>query len=138
MNKDRLKAQLSVDEKRSSKIYTDTVGKVSGGIGRNLTDNGFSDSEIDLMYANDIARAEKDARSLMPSFDQLDDIRQEVLVNMSFNMGYQRLAGFRNFLAELKASNFSAAADEMVNSKWYGQVGARGIRLANAMRTGAF
>lgn len=136
MNNDRLKKQLETDELRSKKIYTDTVGKISGGIGRNLTDRGFSDDEIDLMYANDVRMAEKDARALVPGFDQLNDVRQEVLTNLSFNLGYSRLALFRKFLAAVKSSNFDDAADELKDSKWYGQVKGRGVRLVNAMRTG--
>lgn len=136
MNRDRLKKQLEIDELRSKKIYTDTVGKVSGGIGRNLTDRGFSDDEIDLMYANDIKMAEKDARALVPGFDLLNDVRQEVVMNMSFNMGYTRLSGFKRFISALNSSDFDGAADEMRTSKWYGQVGQRGVRLVNAMRMG--
>lgn len=138
MNPARLKRQLEVDEFRSKKIYVDTVGKVSGGIGRNLTDRGFSDDEIDLMYANDIRQAEKDARSLVPGFDQLNDVRQEVVVNLSFNLGYSRLAGFRRFLSALNSSDFDDAAAELKDSKWYGQVKDRGVRLVKAMRTGSW
>lgn len=138
MNRERLKKQLETDELRSKKIYVDTVGKVSGGIGRNLTDRGFSDDEIDLMYANDIKLAEKDARSLVPGFDQLSDVRQEVVLNMSFNMGYTRLAGFKKFLAAVNSSRFADAAEEMEDSKWFGQVGNRGVRLRDAMRDGVF
>jgi len=138
MNNARLKKQLETDEGRKKNIYVDTVGKVTGGIGRNLTDRGFSDDEIDLMYANDVRLAEKDARSLVPGFDQLDDVRQEVLVNMSLNLGYSRLAGFKRFLAAVNSSRFADAAAEMQDSKWFGQVGQRGVRLRDAMRTGAF
>lgn len=138
MNNDRLKKQLETDELRSKKIYTDTVGKVSGGIGRNLTDRGFSEDEIDLMYANDVKLAEKDARSLVPGFDQLNDVRQEVITNLSFNLGYTRLAGFKKFLAAVSSSDFEDAADELKNSKWYGQVKVRGVRLVDAMRSGVW
>lgn len=138
MNYARLKKQLETDEDRRRRIYLDSVGKWSGGIGRNLSDRGFSDDEIDLMYANDIKIAEKDARALVPGFDRLDDVRQEVIMNMSFNMGYTRLSGFRKFLAAVNSSDFSEAADEMKDSKWYTQVGNRGKRLAHAMREGRF
>lgn len=138
MDKARLKKQLETDELRSKKIYVDTVGKVSGGIGRNLTDRGFSEDEIDLMYANDIKIAEKDARALVPGFDRLDDVRQEVLVNMAFNLGYSRLAGFKKFLAAVNSSRFDEAAAEMQDSAWFRQVGQRAVRLRDAMRTGAF
>lgn len=138
MNNARLKKQLEIDELRSKKIYTDTVGKISGGIGRNLTDRGFSDDEIDLMYANDIRMAESDARSLVPNFDKLNDVRQEILVNMSFNLGKSRLAGFKKFLAAVAIHDFSRAADEMKDSAWYRQVKDRGVRLVYAMRFGSF
>lgn len=138
MNKTRLTKQLEIDEGRSKKLYVDTVGKVTAGVGRNLTNRGLSDDEIDLMLANDIKLAEKDARSLVPDFDRLDDVRQEVLVNMSFNLGYSRLAGFKKFLAAVNAGRFAEAAAEMEDSKWFKQVGQRGVRLRDAMRTGSF
>ena len=138
MNHERLKKQLENDELRSKKIYVDTVGKVSGGIGRNLTDRGFGEDEIDLMYANDIKIAEKDARALVPGFDHLDDVRQEVLANLSFNLGYSRLAGFKKFLAAVNSSRFADAAEELEDSKWFGQVGKRGARLRDAMRNGVW
>lgn len=140
MNRERLKQQLENDEGRKKRIYTDTATppKWTGGIGRNLTDRGFSDDEIDLMYANDIKVAEKDARALVPGFDRLDAVRQEVLMNMSFNLGYSRLSGFKKFLSAVNASDFAEAADEMKDSKWYEQVKARGERLADAMRTGSW
>jgi len=138
MNLTRLQAQLSTDEGRKPRIYTDTVGKVTGGVGRNLTDNGFSQDEIDLMLSNDIVKATSTARSLVPGFDQLSDVRQEVLVNMAFNMGYQRLSGFKMMLAAVSASNWDEAAAQMLSSKWANQVGPRAKRLANAMQTGAF
>lgn len=138
MNLSRLSAQLGVDEGRKPRIYTDTVGKITGGVGRNLTDNGFSQDEIDLMLSNDIAKATSTARQLVPGFDHLSDVRQEVLVNMAFNMGYQRLSGFKMMLAAVNASDWTEAATQMLSSKWAAQVGARATRLANAMKTGAF
>lgn len=138
MNLDRLKKQLEQDEGRRKLIYVDTVGKVSGGVGRNLTDRGFSDDEIDLMLANDIKIAERDARSLVPGFDYLGDARQEVIVNMSLNMGFARLSGFKRFLAAVCASEFAEASLEMLDSKWAKQVGDRAKRLSKAMRTGSW
>lgn len=140
MNRKRLEAQLSIDEGRRKRIYLDTASppKWTGGVGRNLTDRGFSDDEVDLMLSNDIALAVKDARQLVPGFDQLDDVRQEVLTNMSFNLGYTRLAGFKKFIAAVNASEFAEASLEMLDSKWAKQVGDRAQRLSKAMRTGAF
>lgn len=140
MNLKRLSSQLSTDEGRKRRIYLDTASppKWTGGVGRNLTDNGFSEDEIDLMLSNDIIHATSTARSLVPGFDQLSDVRQEVLVNMAFNLGYSRLAGFKMMLAAVNSSSWDDAASQMLNSKWADQVGARATRLAFAMRTGTF
>ena len=46
-------------EGRRSHIYTDTVGKLTIGVGRNLTDRGLSDDEIDYLLANDIKIAKR-------------------------------------------------------------------------------
>ena len=138
MNRARLAKQLELDEGKRAKMYQDTVGKWTAGVGRNLSDRAFSEDEIQLMLSNDIDLAVKDARQLVPGFDQLNDARQEVLANMSLNLGYTRLAGFKKFLAAVNASEFAEASLEMLDSKWAQQVGARAQRLSKAMRTGSW
>lgn len=138
MNLKRLQSQLSIDEGNKAKPYTDTVGKLTIGVGRNLTDRGLSPDEVNYLLNNDINIATQDAKKLVPGFDKLDDVRQEVLVNMAFNLGLARLSGFKKFLAAVNAGDFSRASVEMLDSVWAKQVGARAIRLSNAMRTGSF
>ncbi|UQP02223.1 glycoside hydrolase family protein [Burkholderia multivorans] len=131
----KLKAELTVDEGRKNRIYVDTVGKVSGGIGRNLTDKGFRDNEIDLMYQNDIAETEAWLDRNLPWWRSLDPVRQRVLMNMAFNM-QGKLLTFVNTLAAIQRGDYAAAADGMLNSLWARQVGARAKRLADMMRGG--
>lgn len=138
MNLARVYARLSIDEDRRKRIYVDMVGKISGGVGRNLTDRGFRDDEIDLMLANDVAEAVGECRRLIRGFDALAEARQEVLVNMMFNMGYTRLAGFKKMIAAVQAGNWREAASQMLDSKWADQVGDRADRLADAMRSGSW
>jgi lysozyme len=136
MNRTRLAAQLAVDEGRKRRLYRDTVGKLTIGVGRNIDDRGLRDDEIDLMLSNDINEAVGIARALVSNFDKLDDVRQEVVVNMAFNMGIVRLGGFKRFIAALTRLDFQNAADEMKNSSWYMQTGDRAVRLVYAMREG--
>lgn len=138
MNLTRLYAQLDDDEGRRKKPYTDTVGKLSIGVGRNLDDRGLRDDEIDLMLANDVAEAIGDCRRMFRNFDSLNEVRQEVLVNMMFNMGYTKLAGFKKMIAAVLSSDWARAAQQMLDSKWADQVGERADRLAAAMRKGAW
>ncbi|CAB3643935.1 glycoside hydrolase family protein [Trinickia soli] len=130
-----LRAELTRDEGRRNRIYRDTVGKTSGGVGRNLDDVGLMDDEIDLMLTNDIARAERFLDGNLPWWRQLDDVRQRVLLNMAFNMG-GRLLGFHMMLTAAKAGDYETAANEMANSNWAKQVGDRADRLEKMMRTG--
>lgn len=138
MDATRLRAELSTDERRCKKIYTDTVGKITGGVGRNLTDRGFSDDEIDLMLSNDIASTERDLDRALPWWRKLNDARQNVVANMCFNMGIVRLLTFVNTLALVQAGQYSAAAAEMLNSRWALQVGDRAKRLSDRMKRGEF
>lgn len=138
MNRAKLMEQLTIDEGRRARIYVDTVGKVTGGVGRNLTDREFSQDEIDLMLSNDIALVEADLDRTMPWWRTMTEARQGVLANMAFNLGISRLAGFKNTLAYMQAGRYDAAAAGMLDSLWAKQVGARADRLAKIMRTGEY
>lgn len=138
MNLEKLKAQLIIDEAKKKRIYVDTVGKVTGGIGRNLTDRDFSEDEIDLMFRNDIAIVERELDMHVPWWRMMSDARQNVLANMCFNLGWPRLSQFKNTLAAMLTGRFDDAAAGMLNSLWAKQVGDRAKRLAAIMRTGKF
>ena len=138
MNREKLAKQLTIDEGRRALIYLDSVGKWTGGVGRNLVDRPFSDDEIDLMLKNDIATAEKELDRRLPWWREMTPARQNALANMCFNLGINRLLGFVQALTHMSAGQFDAAAREMLDSKWAKQVGARATRLAILMRTGEF
>ncbi|WP_426111060.1 glycoside hydrolase family protein [Massilia sp. PWRC2] len=131
-------AQLTIDEGRRDRVYTDSVGKLTVGVGRNISDREFSQDEIDLMLSNDIALVEADLDRTMPWWRTMTEARQGVLANMAFNLGISRLAGFKNTLAYMQAGRYDAAAAGMLDSLWAKQVGARADRLAKIMRTGEY
>ena len=131
-----LKAQLKIDEGVRHMAYTDSVGKLSIGVGRNLDDKGIRDDEMELMLMNDIQEAEDSARALVSNFDSLSDERKAVVVNLSFNMGQTVLAQFTNTLRAINEGRFDDAADGMLASLWAKQVGARALRLSAKMRSG--
>lgn len=138
MDRLRLAAQLAIDEGRRKLVYTDTVGKLTAGVGRNITDRPFSDDEIDLMLKNDIDMVERQLDRAIPWWRKLDEVRQTVLANMAFNMGVPKLLGFSMTLDLVHAGRYDAAAQEMLRSKWAAQVGERALRLSAMMRRGTF
>jgi len=134
----RLIEQLKRHEGFRSKPYKDTVGKTTIGYGRNLTDVGVSQSESNKMLLHDVDRAKYDVINNIRSYTQLDQVRRDVLINMSFNLGINKLLKFKNMLKAINDKNFYLAAIEMLDSKWAKQVGSRAIELADQMSTGKY
>ena len=137
MNMASLQEELIRDEALRLKPYIDTRGKWTIGVGRNLSDDGISREEAMMMLNNDITIAVSALDSLLPWWRKLSEVRQHVLINMCFNMGAQKLAGFRLALAAMEKGDYEEAARQMEASEWYNEVGNRAIRLTEQMRLGA-
>lgn len=134
---DRIKEQLVRHEGLRLKPYRCTAGKLTIGIGRNLDDCGITESEAYIMLINDIMNCEKQLQARIPDiYNQLDEVRKSVLLNMCFNLGINGLLGFKNTLAFVKAGDWERAANGMLASKWAKQVGRRAIELSELMRKG--
>lgn len=143
-----LAAELRRDEGWRPVLYDDAtghpiargshvVGAPTIGVGRNLAAHGLSDDEIALLLANDITIAEAELDIHWPWWRTLDPVRQRVMANLCFNLGAPRLSGFTRFLTAAQAGDYAKAADEMADSLWARQVGARATRLIAMMRDGA-
>ena len=135
MSIETLSEQLLRHEGIRLKPYRDTTGHLSIGIGRNLDDTGIFEDEALMMLTNDIARFRRQLSDIF-LFNLLTINRQNVLVNMCFNLGYEGLMGFKKMWKAIEDYDFEKAADEMLKSKWAEQVGRRAKELAKIMRTG--
>lgn len=132
----RMRAQLEMHEGKRARIYVDTVGKVSVGIGRNLTDKGLRPDEIELLYRNDVEEAVAELDRVLPWWHQLDEVRRRVMVDLMFNTGAPTLMQFTTTLGHIQAGRYREAAEGMLASKWAQQTGARARRLAAMMGSG--
>ena len=117
--------------------YTDSVGKLTIGVGRNLDDLGISREEALLLLEHDIARARTELLRCYPWVEQLNPVRQNTLVNMVFNLGLPAFSGFRKMLAALQDGDFQLAAKEMLDSRWASQVHGRANELAEWIERGS-
>ena len=135
MNRQLLRSQLERHEGLRLKPYRDTVGKLTIGYGRNLEDVGGSRDECNLMLDNDIDMIEGQLKTV-DEYQSLDSVRQTVLVNMGFNMGFYGLMKFKKMWAAIGRQDWADASYEMMNSKWARQVGVRAVELSEIMRTG--
>ena len=133
---DKLRQQIRMHEGVEHKVYEDTEGIKTVGVGRNLEDRGLSDDEVDYLLSNDIDICVKELGQTCDWDDDLDDIRKRVLIDMMFNLGMPRLKGFANMLKAIEAGAWKNAAVEMLDSKWAEQVGNRASRLSEMMESG--
>lgn len=150
----QLVADLTLDEGRRTFVYDDATGEpikpgsiVKGnpsiGIGRNLASHGIDDTEVALLLQNDIQSDAKMLDGHIPWWRDLAENEQRVMLNLCFNMGFVKLVTFPNFLfnmehiADIRAGRLhdgvqawiDRACAELINSRWFGEVGERGPRM---------
>ena len=156
LDREKLKAQLIKHEGKKSKVYIDTKGHPTIGVGFNLDRTGakakiealgldyakvksgeqeLSEANIMSLLNDDMDTAVADCQAVFPKFTDLSDVRQRVLADMMFNLGKAKFEGFKKMIAAIKGGDFAKAADEMENSQWYVQVATRGKILVKMMRT---
>ena len=117
-------------------VYQDTLGIDTIGIGRNLKDRGISKEELDYMdipsmaivyehgiteadarylAMNDIKIVEDELCRVHPCVNDLDAVRQLILMDMAFNMGVPRLCKFKrmwNAIHEGHAGRWIASIED--------------------------
>ena len=144
MNIDKLREQLKIDEGCVYEIYNDHLGYPTFGIGHLIIEsdpeNGqtvgtpVSEDRVTSAFDSDIEIVLSDCNKLYPDFESLPEEAQQIIANMMFNLGYPRMSKFRGMKAGVDERNWNRAADEMVDSRWYTQVGKRAERLVDRMR----
>lgn len=127
--------QLILHEGKRNFPYMDSVGKLTIGVGHNLSDNGLSHDQILVILADDIAEAERHCQQY-PWFEHLDFVRRKVMLDLMFNLGPGRLALFKRFLRHMAEASYEEAAVDLRHSVWAVQVKARADRLITMMRHG--
>jgi len=133
---EKLKDQIRLHEGVEKKVYLDTEGIETIGVGRNLRDRGLSEDEIDLLLDNDIAICEEELINNFEWYAELDEVRKRVLIDMAFNLGMPKLKQFAKMLDAIENKDWVNVASEMLDSRWAEQVGNRASRLSEMMETG--
>jgi lysozyme len=141
------------NEGYKTKVYKDTKGNRTIGIGFNLEDAGnrrflkqsgidlnellggreLTDSEVTKLYNHSLTQAFSDAQQFDPQFAKRPEPVKKAIVDMAFNLGLTKLNEFKDMKAALGQNDYKAAADEMVDSNWYKQVKTRGPRTVKLM-----
>ncbi len=114
----RLRRGLEFDEGNKKRPYECTAGKTTIGIGHNLTDTDLPEEAIELLYNIDVKGCLDTCKKLFPKWDLLDNNKQYVLANMSFQLGYSNLKKFIKFIIAVNNDDWEEAYIEMLDSKW--------------------
>lgn len=141
---EQIKEDLIRHEGYVAEIYLCSENYPTFGIGHMVTEEDMEytwpigtpveDERILQVFEQDFQDAYSDACALFLNFDSLPDKAQRVIVNMCFNLGRHRMSGFKNMIKAVNEGNYKKAADEMIDSRWYGQVGRRSEELVGIMR----
>ena len=137
-----LLAELRRDEGVRYSPYLDSVGVKTVGVGHNLEANPLeltyplTDEQVDKILADDLIRVFSGLDRKIGWWRNLSYARQRGLVNFVFNVGLTTALTFKRSINHLKNEYYSAAADEMLNSKWASQVGDRAKRVTELIRNG--
>lgn len=109
------------------------------GFGHDITEqsakndypNGISTEDAIKLLDEDISAAKLAVARELPWTLGLSEIKQEVLVEMCFQMGINGLLQFKNMLSCARDGDDSGVVKSMLASKWHTQTPARCEELAN-------
>lgn len=149
-DRDRLAERLRKAEGYRAEPYLDIRGYLTVGIGHLIHHQPIrilpqrtmgelwewltSKERHERWFQEDIDAAIMKARQWYAEiFDELSGPRQEVTIEMFFQMGHR--ARFPRMRDALSVGDYDRAADEMMNSLWAKQTPGRARLLASIMRT---
>lgn len=140
----RLEEQLKIDEGVKYAVYSDTLGFLTFGIGHLITKNDpeygkpdgtpVSEERVKEAFAADLETVLKDVYAWSSDCNTWPSEVKEIICNMMFNLGRNRMNGFTKLKAAVQARDWESAVDEMADSKWARQVKGRATRLIDRMR----
>ena len=142
MNMDRLLESVKKHEGYRNKVYLDTLGKRTVGVGHLCVEDFWEDDKeyeekflMDILK-KDLQEAIKGARELMEEKDclEIDDKAEEILIEMVFQLGKTGVSKFKNMWKALSELNYVGASYEMLDSKWAKQTPNRAKDMAQIMK----
>ena len=139
MDREQVQKQLEIDEGVVYEVYLDHLGYPTFGIGHLILDDdpeyghavghSVEPERVTEAFQSDLDISISECKVLYSDWEDYPGEVQEILVNMMFNLGRPRLSGFKNMKKALDNCDWSTAAVEGRDSKWYRQVGNRAERL---------
>ena len=142
MDMDRLKDSVKQHEGYRNKVYLDTLGKRTVGVGHLCVedfwedDKEYEESFLMEILEKDLQEAITNANELMDKHDcgDIDDQAKEILIEMVFQLGKTGVSKFRKMWDALSEKNYIGASFEMLDSRWAKQTPNRAKDMAQIMK----
>jgi lysozyme len=141
MNMDRLLQSVKKHEGYRNKVYLDTLGKRTVGVGHLCVedfwedDKEYEESFLMEILEKDLQNAIKGAKDLIAENGcmDMDEIAEEIIIEMVFQLGKTGVSKFRNMWKHLSALEYASAASEMLDSRWAKQTPNRAQNMSAEM-----
>jgi GH24 family phage-related lysozyme (muramidase) len=122
MNMDRLLASVKKHEGYRNKVYLDTLGKRTVGVGHLCVEEFWEDDKeyeekfLMTILEHDLQTAIKGAKDLMSEHGcmDMDEVAEEIIIEMIFQLGKTGVSKFKNMWKALSGLEYSVAASENV------------------------
>ena len=142
MDMDRLLESVKKHEGYRNKVYLDTLGKRTVGVGHLCVedfweaDKEYEESFLMEILEKDLSEAIKGANDLMAEHGCMDinEKAHEILIEMVFQLGKTGVSKFRNMWKALAEKNYVGASYEMLDSRWAKQTPNRAKAMAKTMK----
>ena len=139
---DRLKDSVKQHEGYRNKVYLDTLGKRTVGVGHLCVedfwedDKEYEESFLMEILEKDLQEAITNANALMDKHDcgDIDDQAKEIIIEMVFQLGMTGVSKFRKMWDALSEKNYIGASFEMLDSRWAKQTPNRAKDMAQIMK----
>jgi len=141
MNMERLLKSVKQHEGYRNKVYLDSLGKRTVGVGHLCVEDHWEDNreypEEMLMniLVKDLKSAIQGAGELCSDCPDLRDQAREIIVEMVFQLGKTGVSKFRNMWKALEKDppQYDVAAKEMLDSRWAKQTPNRAKEMSDHM-----
>jgi len=139
MEMSRLLQSVKKHEGYRNKVYLDTLGKRTVGVGHLCVEDFWEDNKeyeekfLMTILKHDLQTAIKGADRVLVECPVLDDLAKEIIVEMVFQLGETGVSKFKNMLKALKVPDYQTAAIEMLDSKWAKQTPERAAGMSSEM-----
>jgi len=139
MNMDRLLQSVKKHEGYRNKVYKDTLGKRTVGVGHLCVEDFWEDNKeypeemLMNILKDDLKNAIQGSQRLLAECPVLDDLAEEIIIEMVFQLGETGVSKFKNMIKALKIPDYQTAAIEMLDSRWAKQTPERAASMSAEM-----